>query len=172
MPEPVSAVGLCVGYAALHVLSRSSSAVSREAKQVQQAATALVASAELSQALFGDKVATISHLRSIASECPDAGWNGTDSFGIDPMAVQMAETFVRALPDGFPLPELAPESDGSIALDWIQSRNRMFSLSIGANNRLAYAWIDGTDKGHGVASFDGKSIPQRVLEGISAVMIA
>lgn len=88
---------------------------------------------------------------------------------IDPAAVGLAQRFVRAMPDGMPLPEFGPEPDGSISLDWIDSRNRMFSLSIGRNNRLAYAWLDGTDKGHGVASFDGYTIPPRVFEGVSRI---
>jgi hypothetical protein len=169
MPEPVSVVGLCVGYAALHVIARSTSAISPEAQQVRQAANALVASAEHSHVLFGDKVAAISNLRRLASECSEEGWDGSGSAGISPCAVQTTETFLRVLPDGYPLPECASEPDGSISLDWIQSRTRFFSLSIGASNRFAYAWIDGTDKGHGVASFDGTRIPQRILEGINAI---
>ena len=79
------------------------------------------------------------------------------------------ENFVRALPRDVALPEFAPEPDGSISLDWESSRSRRFSISIGVNNRLAYAWLDGTDRGHAVAYFDGRAIPLRILEGISAV---
>ena len=88
---------------------------------------------------------------------------------IDPMAMINAEAFVRALPIGVPLPEFAPEPDGSVSLDWIQSRTRKFSLSVGRSQRLAYAWLDGTDSGHGVATFDGSIIPPRIIEGIFAI---
>jgi hypothetical protein len=77
---------------------------------------------------------------------------------------------VRALPDGIPLPEFAPEPDGSISLDWILSRNRLFSVSIGHSSRLAFAWLDGADNGHGVARFDGQNVPPRVLEGIKCII--
>ena len=77
---------------------------------------------------------------------------------------------VRALPGEVQLPEFAPEPDGSVSLDWIQSRNRMFTLSVGSGPRLAYAWLDGADKGHGVAAFDGSNVPTRVLEGICSIM--
>jgi hypothetical protein len=46
----------------------------------------------------------------------------------------------------------------------------MFTLSIGTSNRLAFAWIDGSEKGHAVASFDGEKIPQKIIEGITAIM--
>jgi hypothetical protein len=76
---------------------------------------------------------------------------------------------VRALPDNIPLPEFTPEPDGSISLDWIRSRNRVVSLSIGQSNRLAYAWLDGADRGHTVVHFDGQNVPSRVLNDIKAI---
>ena len=66
--------------------------------------------------------------------------------------------------------EFAPEPDGSISLDWIRSRSNFFSVSVGASDRLAYAWLDGTDRGHAVARFDGDSVPSRILEGIKALV--
>ena len=89
--------------------------------------------------------------------------------GLDRLAALSAANFIRALPDGIALPEFAPEPDGSISLDWIQSRNRLFTLSVGSTNRLAYAWVDGTDKGHAVARFDGEHVPPRILEGIRGI---
>ena len=69
-----------------------------------------------------------------------------------------------------PLPEFAPEPDGAISLDWIRSRHRLFSLSIGSTNRLAYSWLDGAHRGHAVAQFDGTKIPVRILQGIESIM--
>src|SRR6266550_5433638 len=98
-----------------------------------------------------------------------AGWDGADAAAIDPLAVLMARRFLRLLPEGVPLPEFAPEPDGSISLDWIRSRNRLFSLSIGRSNRLAYAWLDGADKGHGVVHFDDCNVPELILNHIVAI---
>jgi len=113
---------------------------------------------------------TISQLRQLANDCAEPGWDGSEAYPIDPDALQNAEEFVRLLPYGFPDPECAPDPDGSISLDWIQSRHRLFSLSIGNSSRLAYAWMDGTDKGHGVACFDRSSIPLRVLSEIQSIL--
>jgi len=41
---------------------------------------------------------------------------------------------------------------------------------MGPNDRLAYAWLDGTDKGHAVARFDGERVPDRILEGIKVFL--
>jgi hypothetical protein len=43
-------------------------------------------------------------------------------------------------------------------------------VSVGRGNRLAYAWLDGTEKSHGVAIFDGRNIPQRILSDIKAIV--
>lgn len=172
MPEPVSTLGLCyaAGYAALNIYARGGSAVSHEAQVVRNAATAVVDSAERSQVLFGRKAEAISQLMVLANECSEEGWDGDEASSINPLAVSMAERFLRALPDDAPLPEFAPEPDGSVSLDWIQSRNRLFSMSVGTSNRLAYAWLDGADQGHAVARFDGDRIPPRILMGISEIM--
>lgn len=172
MPEPVSTVGLCFlgGYAALNACMRGGSAISTEARAVHKAACELVEHGEASQALFGKKAAAISQLSALADECAEEGWDGAQACAMSSLAVFKATAFVRALPDGIPLPEFAPEPDGSVSLDWIQSRTRLFSLSVGTSDRLAYAWLDGADKGHGVARFDGATIPPRILEGIKAIM--
>lgn len=107
---------------------------------------------------------------ALANECGEPGWDGDDALPLDHLAVCKAVAFILALLEGVPLPEFAPEPDGSISLDWISSRNRLFSLSVGTGDSLPYAWLDGTDKGHAVARFDGKSVPPRIQEGIKSIL--
>lgn len=159
-----------VGYSALHALARPGSAVSTELRPVMREAASLLAAAERSQSLFGDKAFAISEVWAVASECAEPDWNGEGAKAVDEAVAEVAADFIRALPNDVPLPEVAPDPDGSISLDWIRSRNRMFSLSVGASSRLAYAWLDGTDRGHAVARFDREKIPALVLDGINEVM--
>lgn len=172
MPELVSAaIGIYwIGYVALNAMTRPGSAVSTEAETVTEAASNLVRSAEHSLALFGGKALIISQLLVLADECSQQDWDGHGALAIHPVSLQNAENFVRTLPEAVPMPECAPEPDGAISLDWIQSRHRLFSVSVGPTNRLAYAWMDGSDKGHGVVGFDGLSIPSRVLAEIQSIL--
>jgi hypothetical protein len=172
MPKNISkTVGVClVSYTALQAYAGGGNAVSSEAMTVGKAATAIVNSVERSQSLFGKKATAISRLFALANECAEQGWDGEGADAINPIAVINAESFLRAMPENFPLPEFAAEPDGGVSLDWIKSRNCLFSLSIGSNNRLAFAWLDGADKGHAVARFDGRQVPNRILEGITAIV--
>ena len=172
MPEPISliAAGCVGGYALLQATARGGSAVSREAQSLRYAATQVVDATERSQALFGEKADAISQIWEIHADCAAENWDESDAAPISLFSAVAAQEFIRALPEGIPVPEFAPEPDGALSLDWIESRHRMFSLSIGNSDRLAYAWLDGTDRGHGVAQFDGTKVPSRILEGIQSIM--
>jgi hypothetical protein len=117
-----------------------------------------IASRERSLALFGAKSSSIDRINELALECASDGWDGDGGVSISSEVIESAISFVRALPDGFPLPDVAPEPDGSISFDWIVARTHVLSVSVGTTNRLAFAWIDETDHGHGVARFDGNTL--------------
>lgn len=149
---------------------RKENAVSPEARLIKDKTSLAATDLEKSQALFGEKAAAISQLKLLADECKEDNWDGYGANAIDEGAVFFAARFVRALPEDLPVPEFAAEPEGSISLDWIKARNHMFTVSVAADNRLAYAWLDGTDKGHAVARFDGQSIPPKILQGIRGIV--
>lgn len=105
----------------------------------------------------------ISKLHQLANECAVVDWDGYGAEAVNAGALMCAEAFVRALPDELPLPEISIEPDGAIAFDWMPHLTKTFTLSVGGSNRLAYAWIDGTDRGHAAVRFDDAEIPPRVL---------
>lgn len=170
MLEPVSVIGFSV---ALYALARPGSAVSAEASRVRAFAEAMVDRVESSDALFGGKTAVISALWGLARSHAEAGWDGAAALPVDRQAISLASAFIRALPDGSVMPEVGVDPDGAATLDWMPSRNRMLSIGFAGNsNRLAYAWIDGTDRGNGVAKFDGNTVPLRLMHAIQAVTVA
>jgi hypothetical protein len=122
-------------------------------------------SVEQLKARFLAKPEAISGLRALVDE-----YKADKTTTIYPTAVSTAERFLHALPDSVSLPEFSIEPDGSISLDWMDSPNRLFSLSVGVNNRLACAWLDGTNKGHFVESFDGQQISDRIIRCITSIV--
>jgi hypothetical protein len=170
MPEPVLTVGLMMaGYAATVALSRPGSAVSREADAVRRNASSVVAQVQRSMALFGPKAAAISELFTLAEECRAPNWDGYGAESVDPDALELAKEIIDSLPEDLPLPESSIEPDGCVSLDWIPTRNRTFTISAGKSDRLPYAWLDGTDRGHAVARFVDGQLPPRILEEIKRI---
>jgi hypothetical protein len=112
------------------------------------------------------KASVLSQIQALVTECARSGWDANEAEPVSTCAAIRAGDFICALPEGFPLPELAPEPDGSISLDWIRSRNRILSLSVGTSDRLPFAWVEGASKGHAVGLFDGKNISPDILERI------
>jgi len=157
-------------YIPLRLVAHRRSGVSAAAQVVYRAASRGVDPGERSEALFGPKRAAISGIWALVYESRQMGDESEDAEPISPHAAELAIDFIRALPDDVPLPEFAWEPDGSISLDWMQSRHRVFSVSIGDGYGLPYAWLDGADRGHAVAWFDREMIPPRILEGIRRIM--
>lgn len=155
---------------ALYLATRGGSAISREARQVRDSACAIVESKEKSISLFGAQASAISDLWEMVAEHATAGWDGEGAQTVSRTAAQNAEALIRSLPRDISMPEFAPEPDGSISMDWISSRTRFVSLSVGENDRIAYAWIDGSDRGHAVARFYPDRFPQRLLAAIQETM--
>ena len=113
--------------------------------------------------------ALIKQLRALGRDCANDDWDGRGALALKPESLRRAEVIAINLPDGFPMPECAPEPDGSISLDWIFSRPVLYSLSVGGSERLAYAWMDGKKSGHGVACLTGPSMPALFLSKILAL---
>lgn len=171
MLEPFSiALSITIGPGAWVARSRASSAFSTEAEEVRQATVALTSLFESSRALFGEKRDALSQLAQIALDCSEPDWDGSGASPVDPMAVENASRFILALPEGLPMPEVAPEPDGAISLDWIHSRHRALSVSIGPRARVAAAWIDSPNSGQSVERFDGSTVPDLVVLKIRATL--
>ena len=71
MPEAFSTLGI----AAMYVAVRMGTAISPAAVNVRRNASAVIASTERSQALFGDKANAISQVWSIVKEHATENWN-------------------------------------------------------------------------------------------------
>lgn len=170
MPEPVLAIGLIAGYSALYPLTRQGTALSPMAGAVQFNAAAVTELVERSMALFGAKAEALNELRSVFTQCSTPNWDGYEAEPASLDALMRAEVFLRSLPDEVPLPGFSVEPDGAISLDWLPTRTRSFSVSIGDSDRMAYAWIDGTDRGHAVARSVSGEVPGRILEELNRLI--
>lgn len=102
-------------------------------------------------------------LKRLAVECSKDGWDGGDAAPITPEVVDSVYNFIQALPKGIAMPDIAPEPDGSISLDWIQTGPRIVSVSIGPFRIISYAWLNESGSGYGTFYFSS-SVPKQVLK--------
>ncbi len=166
MPEPLLSAGLIAGYATVAILSRPRSAVSAAAESVRHNALTVVEQVQRSVALYGPKASLISALTVLGQECREANWDGYGANPVNPVALRRAEELIASLPDNISLPECSIEPDGCISLDWMPTAYRTLSLSVTASDRLPYAWVDGTDRGHAVGRLRDGQLPPRLIEEI------
>lgn len=122
-------------------------------------------STEQTQSMEGRAVEFEARLRAAL----DALVIDEDQRAVPTAAVRMVSGLVRGLPASLPLPEVSIDPDGAISLDWMPSRTRLFSISVDDSERLAYAWVNGSDRGHGVVRLSGP-IPRPLLSQLLELM--
>lgn len=132
------------------------SAVSNEATQVIKSLRRIDEAQQGSQILSGRFDEAMSALYAAVSESVV----DDEQAAVPSGAIQNALSTLRAFPSTLPFPEIGIDPDGAISLDWILTRSRMFSISVSESDRLAYAWLNGTDRGHGVVRLVGGQLPK------------
>ncbi len=153
-----------VDYAAPPALVQSS-AVSDAARLVQRLTSSVARGNESAQSLAGREIEFQARLLAALHELV----TDEDQHPVTTAAVRIASRFARVLPHSLPLPQVAVDPDGAISLDWVPSRTRAFSISADDSGRLAYAWMNGSDRGHGVVRFED-SIPAPLLAQLTELI--
>lgn len=154
---------VATGFIALGAYATTQSGVSDDAVLLSDNFARINAHQESAESLFGAKSQLISDLRLIAAECAQEDWDDYGSQPVGEAVVLRAEALIRALPESIPAPEISAEPDGQISFDWLPSRTRTFTLSVNVSNRLAYAWIDGANRGNAAEVFERGALPSRLL---------
>lgn len=160
---------VATGFIALGGYSTAQSGVSDEASFLNDNFARVHAHQESAESLFGVKSQLISDLREIAAECAEEDWDSYGAAAVSEAVVLRAEELIRALPESIPTPEISAEADGQISFDWLPSRTRTFTLSVNAGDRLAYAWIDGANRGNAAEVFERGSLPSRLLNELQHI---
>ncbi|HVY22291.1 MAG TPA: hypothetical protein VG962_02970 [Steroidobacteraceae bacterium] len=141
--------------------SQESVAVTRLLKQVRH---------EILEAATPLQSQSFTKLASIASDCSQPAWDGYAAKAISKETINRTIEFLNDLPIWMEAPDVVPESDGDIAIEWYLAPNRIYSVSIGAKGPLHFSGLFGPDKErHGVEAFDGK-ISEDILNDIKKLL--
>ena len=77
--------------------------------------------------------------------CSREGWDGGDAEPVSKEACNRAERFIDMLPSNVIPPEVVPEADGKIALDWQINANCIFSIGFD-EKRVNFAGYFGEER--------------------------
>lgn len=85
----------------------------------------------------------MARLDQIMVECGNPGWDGEGASPVTKQARAEALRFLLLLPLSFPTPEVDPEPDGGVALEWCLRRHCVFTLYFSGTQVVGYTGIFG-----------------------------
>ena len=90
-------------------------------------------------------------------------WDGCNAEPVSQKAYLEAEKFISLLPPSLDAPEIIPEPNGEIALEWYRGTRFIFVAGLGGDSTISFAGLFGrTSKIHGCEYF-GDRIPESVI---------
>ncbi len=106
-------------------------------------------------------------LDDVFIECSKEGWDGYDAQPITETAYIEAKRFIESMPliSFLPSPEIIPEPNGEIGLEWSKGKRQIFIASLRGENEIVYAGLFGTNKTHGTEYF-WDTVPSTIIENL------
>ncbi|MDO8540860.1 MAG: hypothetical protein Q7S40_10530 [Opitutaceae bacterium] len=126
---------------------------SREADLVQQVLQAAIRSELQSATLSGARISALADLDGFYVIAAKHGWDGEDALPVKNEAYVNARRFLSLMPRNWSKPEISADPDGEVAVEWHGGTRRRLSISFGPDERLSYAWLNGSERGHGTDMF-------------------
>jgi hypothetical protein len=111
----------------------------------------------------------IEALLPLPGDYREANWNGEGAAPIPASAIQEARMFLQKLPPTFPLPEVVPEPDGYLGLEWYANKWLLYVVSFNGKGALSCSGLMGPDRIYGTRYMD-EGIPAEILENITKVL--
>lgn len=159
-------------YPGVAVLGRTdrAPAFSQEAQMIDQLVSEVMSARESSRYLGGISAEARSRLRATYLEALSDNWDGQGANPVDPGAYFMAVQFLESLHPSYRPTDFSVDPDGEVSINWDFGADRTFSVSVGADGRLAYAGRFGPSRTRGVEYFTD-TLPSHILTLIQRVQI-
>lgn len=96
-------------------------------------------------------------------------WNGEDADPIPRAAFEEARAFLYKLPSTLPLPDVTPEPDGYLGLEWYANKLLLYSVSFNGQGALSCSGLFGSTSIYGTYYLDD-GIPGDILRAIARIV--
>ena len=101
----------------------------------------------------------------------ESNWDGYGALPISKGACIEAMRFLEMLPEAVPMPEIIPEPDGNIAIEWYKSRLDQFTVSFSGHGTVTFFGKFGQLARSQGAEYFFASIPLRTLHNIRQIIL-
>ncbi len=92
-------------------------------------------------------VQALQQLEAVYEEYSENNWDGYGALSISAEAVSEATLFLGLLSDShLPMPDISPEVDGGIELEWYKSTDFIFTVNMSGSEILGYSGFYGKRK--------------------------
>lgn len=141
----------------------------READVVQSMLHQAAISDFQSVALGGARMSALSELDSFYHNAQRLNWDGEDGLPVHERAYGNARRFLSIMPRTWVKPDVSADPDGEVSVEWRTGPRKRFSLSIGPDDRVSYAWLNGSERGNGTDTFADK-IPSGITSQVERLV--
>jgi hypothetical protein len=124
---------------------------------------------ELSVCL-GAKFSALVELEDVFQACASENWDGEGAEPISREAYWEASRIIRLLPISFPIPEIVPEPNGQIGLEWSTGRGKVFVVAVGGNQVLTYGGLFGDGSRTGGTEPFQDALPQTIVSHLERLL--
>ncbi|MCH8250815.1 MAG: hypothetical protein IID36_00025 [Planctomycetes bacterium] len=107
-------------------------------------------------------------LTEVWEECKYANWDGYDALPVSEDAFRNMQSFLEALPLGFPRPTIGADPHGHLSVEWYRSLRRVLSVAVSDDELLHYAALLGSNKTCGTETFYDE-VPESILSLVRRV---
>lgn len=105
-------------------------------------------------------------LHKVFEECSKRNWDGYNAPPIRKKAYNEAKKIIKKLPSNIPMPDIVPEPDGDIGLDWYKEKHFGFIISVSGNSKINYAGVFGEGNTASGSMCFKESIPSVIIKHI------
>lgn len=116
------------------------------------------------------KWAVIDSVIDVFRKHHNPNWDGYGAVPLSESACKEAASFLKKLPLSVPNPDVIPNPDGDISLEWYLRKRLLFVVTFSGRGIISYAGLFGKrTKIHGTEVFS-ESIPSSVLESLCRLL--
>ena len=102
------------------------------------------------------------------AEAAKPDWDGDGSVATAASTLALTKQFIESLPRKYQTPEISPEPDGHVDLEWFVGKRRLLLISVNPDGRLHWAALIGNEDPRGSCPFLGKA-PKTILHVLRRV---